>query len=127
MTEQDHHSNRSSTQVSGDDSSDDDIWDEGDAVSYDRTIAEREWSRLHDTFGNVRKNESRHGRLKRGAVRCCRFRGNAPLLPCFPLRLCSQDIERVLKKARKVRCNRASIKVGQKACSMDVNWEDFEA
>ncbi|KAG0198724.1 hypothetical protein BGX28_007864 [Mortierella sp. GBA30] len=31
----------------------DDIWDEGDSISYDRAIAEREWSRLHETFGNT--------------------------------------------------------------------------
>ncbi|KAF9917324.1 hypothetical protein BX616_001355 [Lobosporangium transversale] len=31
----------------------DDIWEDGDNVSYDRAIAEKEWSRMNDTFGNT--------------------------------------------------------------------------
>lgn len=31
----------------------DDVWGDDDNVSYDRAIAEKEWSRLHETFGNV--------------------------------------------------------------------------
>ncbi|KAG0221578.1 hypothetical protein B0O80DRAFT_446392 [Mortierella sp. GBAus27b] len=52
MTDLDHHSKGSLAQVSDDDGSDD-IWDESDGVSYDRAIAEREWTRLHETFGNT--------------------------------------------------------------------------
>ncbi|KAG0081825.1 hypothetical protein BGZ93_010943 [Podila epicladia] len=31
----------------------DDVWGDDDNVSYDRAIAEKEWSRLHETFGNT--------------------------------------------------------------------------
>ncbi|KAI1317938.1 hypothetical protein EDD11_007460 [Mortierella claussenii] len=45
--ERSHHSSVNAWEDDGDA-----IWDEDDNVSYDRAIAEREWSRLNDTFGN---------------------------------------------------------------------------
>ncbi|KAG0328909.1 hypothetical protein BG004_002446 [Podila humilis] len=33
--------------------SQDDVWGDDDNVSYDRAIAEKEWSRMHETFGNT--------------------------------------------------------------------------
>lgn len=120
MTDLDHHSSRPSAQVSGDDSSGDDIWDESDAVSYDRTIAEREWSRLHDTFGSVRVAVGEESTAMPWALRYT-------ILTLQSIASCRQDIERALKKERKAHCNKALIKAGQKACNMDMNWEDFEA
>ncbi|GJJ68823.1 hypothetical protein EMPS_01169 [Entomortierella parvispora] len=59
MTDRDSRTNASPTWSSdkGSDSgngsgNDDDIWGDDDNVSYDRSIAEREWSRLHENFGN---------------------------------------------------------------------------
>lgn len=34
----------------------DDVWGNDDEVSYDRAIAQKEWDRLHENFGNVRKD-----------------------------------------------------------------------
>ncbi|KAG0250160.1 hypothetical protein BG011_008606 [Mortierella polycephala] len=55
MTDQDHTKDRSPVNAWKEEEEEDgdDIWDEGDNVSYDRTIAEKEWSRLHETFGNT--------------------------------------------------------------------------
>lgn len=60
MADHDHRTNASRTPASdrGSDSgssndNDDDVWGDDDNVSYDRSIAEREWSRLHENFGNV--------------------------------------------------------------------------
>ncbi|KAI7831174.1 hypothetical protein BC939DRAFT_221860 [Gamsiella multidivaricata] len=81
MTDQDHHSDLFHSSVnrqvdgndvdsSGNSSGGDDIWDDGDNVSYDRAIAEREWSRLHDTFGNTGYREGieegKEGTLQQG-------------------------------------------------------------
>jgi len=60
MADHDHRTNasptwasdRSSDSGSGNDN-DNDVWGDDDNVSYDRSIAEREWSRLHENFGNV--------------------------------------------------------------------------
>ncbi|KAF9934337.1 hypothetical protein BGZ67_003934 [Mortierella alpina] len=47
-----------------------DIWDDGDSISYDRAIAEKEWSRLHETFGNTGYREGieegKEGTLQQG-------------------------------------------------------------
>ncbi|KAF9288136.1 hypothetical protein BGZ68_000753 [Mortierella alpina] len=47
-----------------------DIWDDDDSLSYDRAIAEKEWSRLHETFGNTGYREGieegKEGTLQQG-------------------------------------------------------------
>ncbi|KAF9958530.1 hypothetical protein BGZ70_009169 [Mortierella alpina] len=47
-----------------------DIWDDDDSISYDRAIAEKEWSRLHETFGNTGYREGieegKEGTLQQG-------------------------------------------------------------
>ncbi|KAK3825949.1 MAG: hypothetical protein J3Q66DRAFT_329012 [Benniella sp.] len=67
MTDLEHHSRHS---MENDGDKDDDIWGDDDAVSYDRAIAEREWSRLHDTFGNTGYREGieegKEGTLQQG-------------------------------------------------------------
>ncbi|KAF9325404.1 hypothetical protein BG006_011129 [Podila minutissima] len=48
----------------------DDVWGDDDNVSYDRAIAEKEWSRLHETFGNTGYREGieegKEGTLQQG-------------------------------------------------------------
>ncbi|KAG0027815.1 hypothetical protein BGZ81_005269 [Podila clonocystis] len=48
----------------------DDVWGDDDNVSYDRAIAEKEWSRLHETFGNTGYREGieegKEGTLQEG-------------------------------------------------------------
>ncbi|KAF9987408.1 F-actin-capping protein [Modicella reniformis] len=69
MSDREQHSSHSSTPVSENDGGDD-IWDDSDNVLYDRSIAEREWSRLHDTFGNTGYREGieegKEGTLQQG-------------------------------------------------------------
>ncbi|KAF9178979.1 hypothetical protein BGZ51_007335 [Haplosporangium sp. Z 767] len=52
MTDQDRTEDRSPVNAWEEDDGDD-IWDESDNTSYDRAIAEKEWTRLHETFGNT--------------------------------------------------------------------------
>ncbi|KAG0051142.1 hypothetical protein BGZ83_004044 [Gryganskiella cystojenkinii] len=59
MTDQDNHykttgtPSEATTPSSSDQGSDhDDVWGDDEDVSYDRSIAEKEWSRLHENFGN---------------------------------------------------------------------------
>lgn len=49
------HYDHSSVDVWEDEGGDnDDVWGNDDDVSYDRAIAQKEWDRLHENFGNVR-------------------------------------------------------------------------
>jgi hypothetical protein len=107
---------------------DDDIWGDDDAVSYDRAIAEREWSRLHDTFGNVRGRPGEKKKKNSTGAGIHTPPPSAILMSSNPFHfcICSQDIEKELKKEKKAHCNRASIKVGQMVYSTGMNWEDFE-
>ncbi|KAF9113538.1 hypothetical protein BGX27_001348 [Mortierella sp. AM989] len=51
MTDPTQHSNHSFISARNE-SDNDDIWGDDDNVSYDRAIAERDWSRMNDTFGS---------------------------------------------------------------------------
>ncbi|KAF9087811.1 hypothetical protein BGX23_007853 [Mortierella sp. AD031] len=48
----------------------DDVWGNDDGVSYDRTIAQKEWDRLHENFGNAGYRdgieEGKEGTLQQG-------------------------------------------------------------
>ncbi|KAG0316753.1 hypothetical protein BGZ99_006713 [Dissophora globulifera] len=63
-----HYHSTSDPAISEDDN--DDVWDDGDNLEYDRAIAEREWDRLHDTFGNTGYREGieegKEGTLQQG-------------------------------------------------------------
>ncbi|KAF9903328.1 hypothetical protein EC991_003975 [Linnemannia zychae] len=61
----------SSVDVWADDNdADDDVWGNDDEVSYDRTIAQKEWDRLHENFGNTGYREGieegKEGTLQQG-------------------------------------------------------------
>ncbi|KAF9960741.1 hypothetical protein BGZ72_006083 [Mortierella alpina] len=64
----DQESSHSSANAWEDDGGD--IWDDDDSISYDRAIAEKEWSRLHETFGNTGYREGieegKEGTLQQG-------------------------------------------------------------
>ncbi|KAF8957670.1 hypothetical protein BGZ46_002104 [Entomortierella lignicola] len=51
MTDLDQHSDNSSIK-SQEGSDGGDIWGDEDEISYDRAIAEKDWSRMNETFGN---------------------------------------------------------------------------
>ena len=54
MSDPEHH-DHSSVDVWEDEGGDnDDVWGNDDEISYDRAIAQKEWDRLHENFGNVR-------------------------------------------------------------------------
>ncbi|KAF9121579.1 hypothetical protein BGW39_010416 [Mortierella sp. 14UC] len=65
------HDDHSSADVWADDNGiDDDVWGNDDEVSYDRTIAQKEWDRLHENFGNTGYREGieegKEGTLQQG-------------------------------------------------------------
>ncbi|KAF8947569.1 hypothetical protein BGZ47_008714 [Haplosporangium gracile] len=60
------HDDHSSMDVWEDEGGDnDDVWGNDDEVSYDRAIAQKEWDRLHENFGNyVRSSSSQLSQIK---------------------------------------------------------------
>ncbi|KAK3843703.1 MAG: hypothetical protein J3R72DRAFT_440599 [Linnemannia gamsii] len=62
------HDYHSSADVWAEDN--DDVWGNDDEISYDRTIAQKEWDRLHENFGNTGYREGieegKEGTLQQG-------------------------------------------------------------
>ncbi|KAG0068910.1 hypothetical protein BGZ89_003866 [Linnemannia elongata] len=70
MSDPEHH-DHSSVDVWEDEGGDnDDVWGNDDDVSYDRAIAQKEWDRLHENFGNTGYREGieegKEGTLQQG-------------------------------------------------------------
>jgi len=116
--------NQTSENANAWESEQDDVWGDDDNVSYDRAIAEKEWSRLHETFGNVSSPTTTKKKRKKMPGRREQQNLTLSVILNIDTRLAT---EKELRRARKELCSRDLTRVGQKASSTATSLEDFEA